>query len=150
MIAPVEGSAAPLLAALHARAFDKPWSAEEFAQLMQNRAVFALLASDGDTPQGFAMAWTAVGDAELLTVAVVPDARRRGIGAALIAAAAAAAASRGAATMHLEVAEDNAPARALYAKLGYAEAGRRRAYYSSEAGHVDALVMRRALQAPAG
>ena len=56
---------------------------------------------------------------------------------------------RGAATMHLEVAEDNAAARALYAKLGYEEAGRRHAYYRGRrAAAVDAIVMRRSLPRP--
>jgi ribosomal-protein-alanine N-acetyltransferase len=50
--------------------------------------------------------------------------------------------------MHLEVAESIEAARALYAKLGYEEAGRRHAYYAGEGGSVDAIVMRRALPRP--
>jgi ribosomal-protein-alanine N-acetyltransferase len=50
--------------------------------------------------------------------------------------------------MHLEVAEHNDAARALYAKLGYEEAGRRAAYYAGEGGAVDAIVMRRTLPRP--
>jgi ribosomal-protein-alanine N-acetyltransferase len=50
--------------------------------------------------------------------------------------------------MHLEVADDNAAARALYRKLGYEEAGRRHAYYVGEGGSVDAIVMRRTLPRP--
>ena len=95
------------------------------------------------------MAWAAAGDAEMLTVAVVPEARRRGLGAALVTAAGVAALVRGAASMHLEVAENNEAARALYAKLGYEEAGRRHAYYAGEGGSVDAIVMRRTLPRPA-
>ena len=110
-------------------------------------AVFALIARDAE-PQGFVMAWTAAGDAEILTVAVVPEARRRGLGSSLVTAASAAALVRGAASMHLEVAESNEAARALYAKLGYEEAGRRHAYYAGEGGSVDAIVMRRALPRP--
>ena len=41
----------------------------------------------------------------------------------------------------LEVAEDNAAARALYAKLGFQEIGRRRAYYKRPGGAVDALTL---------
>jgi ribosomal-protein-alanine N-acetyltransferase len=91
------------------------------------------------------MAWSAAGEAEILTLAVAPRARRQGVGAALVDAAGAAALLRGAASMHLEVAEANAPARALYKKLGYAEAGRRDAYYEGEGGSVDALVLKRNL-----
>jgi ribosomal-protein-alanine N-acetyltransferase len=138
---------AELLGELHARAFDKAWSANEIAKLLENTAVFALI-SRGAEAQGFVMAWAAAGDAELLTVAVVPQARRKGVGASLVTSAGVAALVRGAASMHLEVAEDNAAARALYAKLGYEEAGRRHAYYAGEGGSVDAIVMRRNLPRP--
>ena len=94
------------------------------------------------------MAWTAAGDAEILTVAVVPEARRKGVGASLVTSAGVAALVRGAASMHLEVAETNDAARALYAKLGYEEAGRRHAYYGGEGGSIDAIVMRRSLPRP--
>lgn len=144
MIERVNADASALLADLHARAFERPWSAAEFAKLLQNAAVFALVWRDAD-PQGFVMAWAAAGDAELITVAVAPEARRRGVAAALVDVASGVASACGAASMHLEVAENNAAARALYAKLGYHEAGRRRGYYAVGDGSVDAIVMRRDL-----
>lgn len=148
MIEAVGSQACDLLASLHARSVPRPWSAAEIAKLMENQAVFALVQGNGAEAQGFVMAWAAAGDAELLTVAVVPEARRKGSGAALVTAAGVAALVRGAKSMHLEVAEDNAAGRALYAKLGYEEAGRRRAYYAGEGGSIDAIVMRRTLPRP--
>ena len=53
-----------------------------------------------------------------------------------------AAAERGAASMALEVAERNGPARSLYAALGFTPVGRRPGYYG--AGD-DALVLRAVL-----
>lgn len=147
MIEAVGADAAELLGQLHTRAFDKPWSVAEIAKLMENPAVFAIVSRHAE-PQGFVMAWAAAGDAELLTVAVIPEARRKGVGASLVSAAGVTALVRGAASMHLEVAEDNAAARALYAKLGYEEAGRRHAYYAGEGGFVDAIVMKRTLPRP--
>jgi ribosomal-protein-alanine N-acetyltransferase len=147
MIQAASADDAALLGELHARAFEKAWSADEIAKLMQNDAVFAILSRDAE-PRGFVMAWAAAGDSELLTVAVVPEARRKGVGASLVTSAGVAALVRGAASMHLEVAEDNHAARALYAKLGYEEAGRRHAYYAGEGGAVDAIVMRRNLPRP--
>jgi len=148
MIQAAQADAADVLAALHARAFDKPWSEPEIAKLLQNPTTFALMSRAGETLQGFVLAWAAAGDAELLTVAVAPEARRRGVGAALVTSAGVAALVRGAATMHLEVAEDNAAARALYVQLGYEEVGRRHACYAGAGGAVDAVVMRRALPRP--
>jgi [ribosomal protein S18]-alanine N-acetyltransferase len=148
MIEAVGAEAADLLADLHTAAFpNTPWRAAEIARLLENPAAFALL-SRGKEPQGFVMAWAAAGESEILTLAVLPAARRMGVGASLVTAASVAALVRGAATMHLEVAETNEAARGLYKKLGYEEAGRRNAYYSGEGGAVDALVLRRALPRP--
>lgn len=147
MIEAAGAEAAALLAALHSSAFEKPWTEAEIARLLENPAAFALISRDA-APQGFIMAWAAAGDSEMLTVAVAPAARRRGVGAALVTAAGVAALVRGAATMHLEVGADNAPARALYKKLGFTEAGRRPGYYASAAGPGDAIVMRRTLPRP--
>lgn len=145
MIHAASADQASLLADLHARAFDRPWSAAEVSKLMGNAAVFAILSQAGSAPSGFAMAWAAAGDSELLTVAVLPEARRQGLGAELVGAAAAAALARGAGSMHLEVAEDNSAARALYEKLGFTQTGRRPSYYAAAHGRVDAITMRLAL-----
>ncbi|TCZ55290.1 GNAT family N-acetyltransferase [Roseicella aquatilis] len=92
---------------------------------------------------GFVLARAAGGEAEILTLAVLPAARRQGLGAALMAAALAGAAARGAEAMFLEVAAGNAAALPLYRGLGFAEVGRRRRYYPDGA---DALVLRRDLR----
>lgn len=147
MIEPVSAADAELLAELHKRAFDRPWSAVEIARLLDNPTTFALLSRAGPA-QGFIMAWAAAGDAEILTVAVVPEARRKGVATALVNAASVAALVRGAAAMHLEVAEDNDGARLLYAKLGYRQVGARPAYYPGAGGGVAAIVMRRDLPRP--
>jgi ribosomal-protein-alanine N-acetyltransferase len=88
------------------------------------------------------LARVAAGEAEILTLAVVPGARRRGLGAALMQAALARAAEAGAREMFLEVAEGNEAARRLYGALGFAGVGRRPRYYSDGR---DALVLRRSL-----
>ena len=144
MIESVSAEKAALLAELHATAFPEPWSEAEIAKLLSNPTVFAILSHE----RGFVLAWAAGGDSEILTLAVAPEARRKGVGASLVSAAGVAALVRGAATMHLEVAEDNDAARALYAKLGYVEAGRRQGYYSRGQGAIDALVLRRHLPRP--
>src|SRR6185503_14847587 len=82
--------------------------------------------------------------AEILTVGVVPDARRAGIARRLIATLLDEAQRRGATEVFLEVRVDNDAARALYGSEGFAELGRRRGYY--DGGRVDAVTMRRSLE----
>lgn len=127
------------LAALHARCFTtpRPWSEADFAELIASPLVFLLTA-----PQGFLLGRVVAGEAELLTVAVAPEARRTGTGRLLLAHFAEAARARAADCAFLEVAQDNAAARALYAGAGWQEAGRRKGYYRTPDGErVDALVL---------
>ncbi len=80
---------------------------------------------------------------DVMTVAVAPAARGRGLGRALVDELERRAAARGAAHVILEVRADNAPATALYSRAGYTVIATRRGYYP---GGVDALVMRKTLQ----
>ena len=129
------------LAALHARAFApaRGWRAAEFAALLESPHVFAV----GDT-RAVALGRVAAGEAELLTLATDPDHRRCGRARACLAAFAAEARTRGATEAFLEVAADNAAARALYAADGWTETGRRPGYYPrGEHPAVDALLLTR-------
>ena len=128
---------AAALADLHAEAFDTPWSAAAFADLLGQAGVVP----EGDD-DGFILIRTVADEAEILTLAVRPSARRKGLGARLVLAAMGRAARDGATRMFLEVAEDNAAARALYGSLGFEAAGRRPRYYPrAEGPAVDALIL---------
>lgn len=136
------------LAAIHAEAFDgpdeTPWGAAAFADLLGQAGVFAV-----EAPDGFILMRAVADEAEILTLAVRPGARRRGEGGRLVGEGVLAAARRGAARVFLEVAEDNAAARALYARAGFAEAGRRPGYYAGADGaRRDALILATDLAAP--
>ena len=108
---------------------------------------FGCIAVDGATPIGMVVASAAGEEAEILTLAVTPAARRRGVGRALMEAAQRRARARGARTMVLEVADDNLEAQSLYAALGFIQAGVRRGYYASSGGPPrDALVLSRSIE----
>ncbi len=143
--APQAASAADAadLAPLHAAAFPAPaaWGADAIGLMLTMPGTFGLWLPN----QGFVLARAIAGEAEILTLAVTPPARCRGIGTRLLTAAMAKAAGRGARAMFLEVAAGNAAAFALYCAAGFVQAGRRRRYYADGA---DALVLRRDL--PAG
>jgi ribosomal-protein-alanine N-acetyltransferase len=125
------------LADVHAGAFDTPWDAAAFAALLDQAGVFVVEDADG-----FILMRAVADEAEILTLAVRPGARRRGVGGRLVAQGAAAAAARGAVQLFLEVADDNAAARALYARAGFVEAGRRPGYYTRADGtRWDALLL---------
>lgn len=131
------------LAICHARAFaglGRAWSAEEFADLLNSRHVFAV----GDS-RAFALGRVIGAEAELLTLATDPVHRRQGLASAALKAFETTAADRGASEFFVEVAADNRAARALYRRYGYARAARRAAYYGRPGGRrEDALILRKA------
>jgi ribosomal-protein-alanine N-acetyltransferase len=124
------------LANLHQKCFPhKPWSADDFADLKKSGC--EIIASQN----GF-IVWRAVADeAELITIGVAPDARRTGIGAAMIGIMEGELKKSGVKSVFLEVAENNAPARKLYEQNGYAQIGVRPKYYDG----VDAIMMKKDL-----
>ena len=137
--------AAERLAELHAAAFERGWSAADIAALTASPGGFVLTVGDL-SPEGFILCRAVGGEAEILTLAVAPAARRRGLARGLVEAAEAMARAAGASAMFLEVADDNLPAVGLYAACGFVPVGRRRGYYErGSAPAADAIVMRRDL-----
>jgi [ribosomal protein S18]-alanine N-acetyltransferase len=137
-----------LLAGMHRICFTETWDGDAMASLLTMPGAGGLIAVDGDSlvpaarppgPAGFILWRTALDEAEILTVAVLPPWRRTGLGGQLLAAALAASAEAGARCMFLEVATDNIAALSLYQKWGFCQAGLRKGYYSGK----DAAVMRR-------
>lgn len=80
---------------------------------------------------------------EVLSLAVRPEWRRQGLGRWLARRALTLAARGGVRNAFLEVRIGNAPARQLYASLGFTETGRRPAYYKGPVE--DAVILARAL-----
>jgi tRNA threonylcarbamoyladenosine biosynthesis protein TsaB len=132
-----------LAAALHATSFAKPWDATSLGASLADPTAFGWIAIEGAQPVGLVLARAPADQAEILTIAVRPEARRRGIARQLIEAAVAEAQQRRAESMFLEVADGNEAARALYKSLGFAEESVRRSYY---ADGQDARILKRKLE----
>lgn len=133
-------------AALHREAFEplgeRPWTRRDMAELLASPGVAGLFVEVEGREGGFALWRVAADEAELLTIVVPSDRRRRGLGRALLAAVAGQARHGGARCLFLEVGADNAPARSLYSQAGFVEVGRRAGYYRRHGGFADALVLR--------
>lgn len=122
------------LANLHKLCFPhKPWSADDFGDLKKSGC--EIIASQN----GFIVYRTTLDEAEIITIGVHPDARRTGIGVALLGVMEADLKKSGVKHIFLEVAVDNTPARALYEQSGFVQIGVRPRYYDG----VDAIMMRK-------
>lgn len=137
----------PVLADLHERSFPSGWSADDLAVLARQPGVVILQARRASaygsrSVIGFLILRVAADEAEVLTIAVDPRQRRRGIGEVLMRAALSRLYADRVASLFLEVDAANAGALALYRKLGFRKVGERRGYYRDSDGDGGALVMR--------
>ena len=135
-------------ARLHGQGFAHPWSSEEFAALIANASNVGAAALDPITGRlrGFVLSRLAADEAEILTIAVDAAFQSKGVGRALLSENLRQASNAGARAMFLEVAKDNAPALALYARFGFVQVGERSGYYRRKDGtRAAAVVMRKAL-----
>jgi ribosomal-protein-alanine N-acetyltransferase len=143
-IEPVGTEAASRLAAIHAAAFARPWSTLDFERLLGERGVMAdgLFLGRATKPSGFVLSRIVLDEAEILTVAIAPEARGKGHARPLLSRHLDELSRRAVARVHLEVEEGNAAAIALYRRLRFRDTGRREGYYRKADGtQVSALTM---------
>jgi ribosomal-protein-alanine N-acetyltransferase len=135
------------IAALEAQIHAVPWTPGNFRD-----AIAAGYLTEAGEREGRIVAYgvmlLAPGEAQILNLSVVPDARREGLGRTLLRRFIAHATRLGAEQVFLEVRVSNTAAVALYEGEGFTCVGRREAYYPAhvpDGVQEDALVMRREL-----
>ena len=129
------------VAELEKLCFTLPWSEKSVAGELENPLALWLVAMEGDSLAGYVGSQTVMDETDMMNLAVAPQFRRQGVGEALVNALVASLKERGSRCLTLEVRDSNDAARALYAKLGFVEIGRRRGYYRDP--REDALILRK-------
>src|SRR5690606_8252820 len=142
---------AEAVAEIHAACFQVPWSADELASLLGQDPVFGFIAISSGSPEpppgGFVLARLAAGEAEILAIAVRNALQGAGLGRMLMDGVLRHLHAERAEALFLEVDEGNAPALALYRRLGFRQVGQRPGYYDHpQAPKTAALTMRRDLR----
>ena len=133
-------------AAVHTGCFESAWNEAAMAEILAMPGSFGALALVGNQPVGLVIVLAVATEAEILTLAVLPKFRRRGMASRLLAWVVDRLSGSGSQRLLLEVAEDNVAARALYGKLGFAQVGHRPSYYRRLAGTAAAIVLARTLE----
>jgi len=135
------------IVAIEKDGFLHPWSRELLEREMSHAWSHVLVAVEespaGEDLVGYVVFWLVHDEVHVLNLGTAIEARRRGIGRALMEEAHALGRRRGAALATLEVRRSNAPALALYRDIGYRQVGIRPNYYAEEGE--DAIVMVRDL-----
>ena len=134
---------AALMAELQAASFagGQPWDAKAMADLLAMPGAFGFIADWQGRPRGYLLARLAAAEAEIISLAVHPAARRQGLARGLLALLVRQTAALGGARIFLEVAETNGPARALYDLSAFREVARRPGYYRDNDGAAVAAVV---------
>jgi ribosomal-protein-alanine N-acetyltransferase len=137
---------AAAIASLHSASFHRGWSEHELESLLLDRSVIAHRAMSGRKLVGFILSRLAGDEAEILSVAVAPSRRSRGLAGQLLELHLRRLAGLGTKSVFLEVDPDNVPARRLYNRAAFQEVGNRPAYYPQPSRAASsALVLRRDL-----
>jgi [ribosomal protein S18]-alanine N-acetyltransferase len=134
------------LAELHGASFHRGWGEAEFETMLAERNTLLHRLRLGRKTIGFAVSRMAADEAEILSIAIDPGYRGRGLSRALLLTHLGHLVARGVRTIFLEVEENNQPARRLYERSGFTAVGRRERYYQQAGGEqLNALLMRRDL-----
>lgn len=131
----------PQVAALEKECFSDPWSQRSVASELDNPLALWLVWEEDGQVLGYVGSQTVLDETDMMNVAVSAQARRRGIAQALVEALVIQLKQRGSRCLTLEVRTSNAPAIALYEKLGFRQVGRRPNYYSHP--KEDGLILRK-------
>jgi len=127
--------------AIEQASFENPWTRDMLRWEIRNvpvSRIYVLRDRAGQT-LAFCSVWVVVDELHINNLAVVPEARRRGVGRAILAAVLSRATAEGCRTATLEVRRSNAAARSLYEAFGFHPAGVREGYYTQP--DEDALIL---------
>lgn len=131
----------PAVAQLEALCFSEPWSENSVASELKNPLSLWLVAVADGQVVGYVGSQTVLGEADMMNLAVLPAFRRQGIAEGLVEHLILALKERETVSLALEVRASNAPAIALYHKMGFNQVGRRPGYYRKP--KEDALILRK-------
>ena len=129
------------IAQLEKLCFADPWSEMSIASELRSVWSYWVVALSADTVVGYIGSQSSIDESDVMNVAVHPDWRRQGIAENLIEHLILELKSRGSKALMLEVRASNAPAIALYEKLGFYQVGLRKNYYKNP--KEDALILRK-------
>jgi [ribosomal protein S18]-alanine N-acetyltransferase len=136
---------APALARLHAGAFHRGWSEDEFERLLASSASLGEGAAfhEGGPIEGFVLSRVARPEAEILSIVVEPSVRRQGVARALFASHLERLRGLGVLELFLEVEDGNRAAVGFYRGFGFVTVGRREGYYRHASGPAGAALVQR-------
>ncbi|MBP5534044.1 MAG: GNAT family N-acetyltransferase [Alphaproteobacteria bacterium] len=127
------------LSTMHSLCFKKAWDEKAFADLLCLPTTVGYL-----NDCAFVLFSVCDNQAEILTLGVVPDARKKGVASSLLKHSFDELKKAGVKEIFLDVNVNNLAARKLYEKAGFEQISVRKNYYDEAGQKSDALVLKKA------
>ncbi len=141
---------AKILSELHKQCFTENWDENNFRNMLTDNHYFGFIISDVDKINcGFALCKHLFEEIEIITFCVLPKHRRYGFGKLLINEVIKYANTIPNSKIFLEVSKDNIAAINLYQSIGFKKIARRKDYYKTQNGLIDANIMMLEIKNPA-
>ncbi|WP_455478771.1 ribosomal protein S18-alanine N-acetyltransferase [Bartonella sp. B10] len=148
-ISPLKTSDSSLLHQIHQQCFIFSWDKQAFDDFLKDPYIFgykAYFTGKHDQILGFCLCRLILDEAEIITITVHPHFRRQGIGSLLINSTFRHLHNERAVKLFLEVEEANLSALRLYKRFEFQKISKRPAYYQSQNGYIDAIVMQKTFE----
>lgn len=149
VITPIMKTDLPAVTQIHRHCFQLGWGLQEFESLFRRKGVWGLGAridhKGGQKMCGFVVVRSVCDEAEIITLAVRPTARKMGIGKALMSHLVRNLYADRVKSLYLEVGDNNHAALALYRSMKFEQVGMRKHYYRTQSGSEDSASQSNAL-----
>lgn len=139
-IIPFDQSAIDLLYPIEVACHSHPWSKNLFASCIGGRYL-TFMALDRHVPIGFYILDQVLDECTLTDICIAPQYQGQGMGQVLMQHAINVMKEKAIVSCFLEVRASNVAAQKLYLGCGFKQSGIRRAYYPTETGSEDAVLM---------
>ena len=133
----------PAIAELEKICFSDPWSENSIAGELNNPLSYWLVAEEDGVIAGYIGSQSVLDSADMMNIAVAPQYRRKHVGQMLVESLIEYLQTKKVIALLLEVRVSNAPAIALYEKIGFEQVGCRPGYYHNP--REDAFILRKEL-----
>lgn len=130
-----------IISSLHSACFKEFWNEKSISEILNMAGVIGFIISTGnEKPEGFILLRAMADEAEIISIGVIPTARKKGLASALLKKSIESAAVRDATKIFIEVAENNKAAIAFYETFGFKIVGKRPGYYKRSIKKEDAII----------
>ena len=130
-----------IISVLHGACFEETWNEKAITEILNMPGIIGLLVGiKEEIPQGFILMRVAADEAEIISIGVIPAARKKGLASILLLESIKRAAMSDVVKIIFEVAEDNKAAIAFYETFGFQVIGKRPGYYKRSSKKLDAIV----------